>query len=401
MSRDIFAQIPVSQPRSTDDVFSSLISARNRNSTQWVPRDPEMQKLTDARIAELDIERAREEAEMDTPENRQKAAEAEVAERERKRIQFHFSRALPTYMLEGWKHIREEFTDQEIRVYTEDSGLRRFWGIKPAGIGMDEFWERTDPEIRRYDDRIAITWEDPLIPPPVTAYDERIALIWAGQGRNPDLITPEPPVTKEPTRPKVAAKPKRRPKAPDVNPTHRVRKSTTESSKVNKNTRKFLADNAALIASGAQQGPATEDVDSATSKRPRGRPAVKATTPVAKDDISSTPKRPRRRPVVKVTPAAEEEILSTPKRPRGRPAANPKPTAKDQDELPSKRPRGRPPAKGNPTKRERPSKQKKAPAVQGNARIAKPQQPQRRPLAPSTHKMRTRREGPAELLQLP
>ena len=337
---------------------------------------------------------------MNTPENRQKAAEAEAAERERKRIQFHFSRALPTYMLEGWKHIREDFADQEIRVYTEDSGLRRFWGIKPAGIGMDEFWERTDPEIRRYDDRIAITWEDPLIPPPVTAYDERIALIWAGQGRNPDSTTPEPPVAKEPTRPKVAAKPKRRPKTPDVNPTHRVRKSTTESSKVNKNTRKFLADNAALIASGAQQGPTTEDVDSATSKRTRSRPVVKA-TPAAKDDVSSTPKRPRGRPVVKATPAAKDEVLPTPKRPRGRPAANPKPTAKDQDDLPPKRPRGRPPAKANPTKRERPSKQKKAPAVQGNARVTKPQQPPRRPLAPSTHKMRTRREGPAELLQLP
>lgn len=397
MSRDIFADVPVSQPRRTNFGFAggSLGSAQNRGSTERVPMDPETQRFADARIAELDIERAREEAEMNTPENRQKAAEAEVAERERKRIQFHFSRALPTYMPEGWKHIREEFTDQAIRVYTEDDEQRRFWGIKPAGIGMEEFWERTDPEIGRYDDRIAITWANPLIPPPVdTVYDEGMALIWAGQGRNPDLTTPEPPVTKEPRHPKVAAK-------PDVNPTHRVRKSTAESSKVNKNTRKFLADNAALIASGAQQEPATEDVDSATSKRPRGRAVVKA-TPAAKDDISSTPKRPTGRPTVKAKPAAEEKILSTPpKRPRGRPTADLKPTAKHQDDLPSKRPRGRPPAKGNPTKRERPSKQKKAPAVQGNARVTKPQQPQRRPLAPSTHKMRTRREGPAELLQLP
>ncbi|CAF9940988.1 hypothetical protein IMSHALPRED_002241 [Imshaugia aleurites] len=339
--------------------------------------DPETQRLADRMDAEEDMERARKEAEMNTPENRRKAADAKVAERERKRINFHFCRALPTYMQDGWRHIRaDEFTDQEIRVYTEANERRRFWGIKPAGMGIDEFWERNDPEVGRYDDRIAMTWENPLIPPPITIYSENKPVIWAGQGPNPDMAPPEPPIAEVPQPTKAAAKSRRRQKTSDVNPLHRVKKSTADSSKINKNTRNSLADNAALLPSGAPQEPATEDGSSAPAKRPRGRP-------------SGTPKL-----------AVTDEPFTTPKRPRGRPAANPKPITKDQNELPIKRPRGRPPGKGNPAERGRPSKQKKASAIQGNARITKSSQSERRPSAPSTHKMRTRREGPAELLKL-
>lgn len=367
--------------------------------TNRVPRDPEMQRIADAINAERDAERARQEVEMDTPENRQKASEAKETERERRKINFHFGRAMSSHIREGWRQIGEELTDEEIRVYTTDYSRRRFWGIKPAGMGMYDFWERNDPEVERYDDNIAMTWAHPLIPPPVTAADENIAVIWAGRGLNPDVTPTEPLVAEVPPPTEATTKPKRHQKTPDVDSTHRVRKSTTKSRTANKNNRKSLADKidaghpgpqnplrdmtetihagerttrnrVAPERSDAQQKSATEDENSATSKRSGGRPAVIA------------------------QPAANSET-STLKRPRGRPAASTRQTTKDQDELPPKRPRGRPPAKGKPPK------QDKTPAVKGNARVTKSSQAKRhRPVAPSTHKMRTRGEGPAELLQL-
>lgn len=407
MSREIFTNSAGSPPSRTHFGFAggSPSRAQNESSPNLVPSDPEMQRLMDAIDAERDAERARKEVEMNTPENRQKAAEAEMAERERKRINFHFGRAMPmpSRINEGWMQIREESVDEEIRVYTTDYERRRFWGIKPAGMWMYDFWEQNDPEVSRYDDFIAITWANPLIPPPVTTYDENNSDVWAGPGPNPELTPPEPPVA-EPSPPrKAATKPRRRQQTPDVNPSRRVKKSTTESPRVDKKTRRSLIDKvharqpgfgdqvrevgvtarasgrptrneAAVTASGAQQETAREDRHSAHSRRPRGRPAAKA------------------------NPAAKDETSLASKRPRGRPAANTKPATKDEDELPSKRPRGRPPAKAKPAKKS--PEQKKTPAVKGNARVTKASQRERRPSARSTHKMRTRGEGPAELLQL-
>ena len=396
MSGDIFTDPALAPSRQVHYGFAegSLSGAQYGGSTTLVPRDAEMQRLVDAMNAEREAERVRFQTEMDTPENRQKAAEAKVAERERKRIDFHFGRAMSKHIREGWKQIGGDLKDQEIRVYTTDYKQRRFWGIKPAGMVMYDFWEQNDPEISRYDDNIAITWANPLIPPPITASNEDMPVIWAGPGLNPDVTAPELPTAEVPPPTKPAAKSKKRQRTPEVIPTHRVRKSATKSPKVDQNTRKSLADKistgdsrledqvrevpvagyangrstrnkTAVIASDAEQKSATEERGSAPTTRPQGRPATK-TKSAANDS----------------------------KRPRGRPATKTKSAA-----IESKRPRGRPPAKGKQA--EKPPKQQKTPTVKGNARVTKLQKAKPRPSAPSTHKMRTRGEGPAELLRLP
>ncbi|KAL9129721.1 MAG: hypothetical protein Q9175_007219 [Cornicularia normoerica] len=278
----------------------------------------------------------------------------------------------------GWKHIREDLADEELRVYTTDHKRPRFWGIKPAGIGMFDFWEQNDPEIERYEDNIAMTWANPLIPPPVTTYDENIVMIWAGKGSNPDLTPSEPPTAKAPPATKAAAKPRRGRESSYVNTTHRVRKSTAESSKVKKNTRKSVVHK--VDAGHSEFEDQMQEVTEAAhasdnSRRPQGRRPANAKS-VAQNNISSIPKRLR-----------------------GRPSTSTQPPANETDPIPSTRPRGRPPLKEKAI--ERPSKlKKKTPAIEGNARVTKSSQKKSRPSAPSTHKMRTRGEGPAELLQL-
>lgn len=151
MSEDIFIDPTLAPSRRIHHGLtpSSLDGSIYGGTTISVPRDPEMQRLLDARNLQKDIERARKEFEMDTPENREKAFEAEVAERKRRWIDFHRYRAIPRFVEEGWKHIRGIYTDEEIRVYTIDNERRRFWGIKPAGMDMFEFWDQNDPEVTR------------------------------------------------------------------------------------------------------------------------------------------------------------------------------------------------------------------------------------------------------------
>ena len=380
MSRDIFTDPALDPPSSASYVYqpgehaASIIRAKNGTSSTLVPMGPGMQSLMDRIWAEEDAEKARKEAEMDTPENRQKVAEAEAAERERKKIRF-ITRAPPRFMEEGWKHIRGEWVDEEIRVYTKNDDRRRFWGIKPAGMGMDDFWELNDPEVGRYDDRLAETWVNALVRPPVTDYDANMPVIWAGRGVNPDLPSADPS-TPKPTAPtKPIVMPRKKEKLPTVNPTHRVTKSTTESPKVNQRTRKSLASKVDAGYSGL--------ADQTREKSAGAR-------------ADTTPKRARGRPATKAKPYVQDKISSTPKRPRGRPPAKSKPAVKEKDVI---RPRGRPRTKEKPT--ETPSKQqKKTPAIAGNARVMKSSQKRTRPSAPSTHKMRTRGEGAAELLQL-
>lgn len=379
MSGDIFAA-PAGGPRGRTHLgFAGAFpgSAQNEGAVTLVPRGPELQKIVDRINAERDIEQARREMEMNTPENRQKAFEAEMAERERKKIDFHCCRAMPNSLGEGWKHLREDFVHEEIRVYTYDYKRRRFWGIKPAGIGMYDFWEQIDPEVGRYDDNIAMTWENPHVSPPVTTHRENTPEIWAGQGINPDLPPPEPPIAAAPPPNKAAGGPRRRQISPEVNSTHRVRKSTSLSPKIDNSTRKSLVDE-----------------DLAPLKRLRGRPAGKAKK-ASKNDTSLS-KRPRGRPATKANIASKNDAALS-KRPRGRPPVKAQPAANKKETLPSKRPRGRPSTKGKAT--ERPSKQKKPPTVKGS-RVTKPPQTVQRQ-APSTHKMRTRGGGRAEFLQLP
>ena len=341
------------------------------------------------------IERARKEARVNTPQNHQKPTEAEEFERARKRLNFHALRALPRFMEEGWKHLDSGSEDEELRVYTTDFTSRTFWGIKPVGMDMMEFWEQNDPEIRRCEDNIAVTWADPLVPPPLTASDEQYPVLWAGRGVNPDLIPAEPPIAEAPP-PTKAAKPRRQKKTPEVNPTHRVRKSKAPSPKTRKEgTRKSLANQTDAGHSGPEdQIPEEQSSAPATDEPSQSEPA--ATTPAPQQRGPATGaagpaalKRTRGRPANKATPATKPNDASTPsKRTRGRPAKA-QPAAKGKDASVPKRPRGRPPGKG------------KATAVQGNARITKAPQKERRALAPSTHGMRTRGKGTAELLQLP
>ena len=386
MSGDIFADsapYAPSAPASPIRLHYGFGRAQSEESCERIPRDPEMQKIVDAMNAESDVERARKEAEMNTPENLQKAAEAEAAERKRKWIDFHFCRAMPVSMKEGWKHIGPVWTNEEIRVYTTDYYRRRFWGIKPAGMDIMEFWEQNDPEVARYDDNIAMTWANPLIPPPVTKYDENNPVIWAGPGQNPDLAPSEPPVVKVTPPTKTAAKPRKRQKIPDLNPNHRVTKSTTGSSKVNKNTRRSLTDN--IDASLPQL--ADQAREAALANHANGRPTRNQATITAS---SAQQKRTAKRETTNDGGSAPM------KRTRGRPAATTKPAAKNEG---PKRRRGRPPVKEK--RAEESSTTKKTPAVNGNARVMKSWKTGLRPSTPSTHKMRTRREGPAELLQLP
>lgn len=349
--------------------------------------NPTTQKIT----AELTAQR---EAEMNTPEDRQLAAEAELAEKERKRIDFHFKRAIPRRIEEGWKLLREELTDEEIRVYTIDNERRRFWGIKPAGIGTYEFWDQIDPEVRRYNDKFAMTWADPLIRPPFNTWERDTPVIWAGQGVNPDALVPEPDIAQAPP-PTRAAKPRRRPKTPEVNPAHRFRKSKTPSRKTNKKSvRKSLAGETDAGPSRLEdQIQEEQNVPPATDGPSQDHTAIPPPNPShtpAKKHKDPAPSKPTQsRPSRKAAAAPASPTPPTLKRPRGRPA-KPKPATKDKAASSPKRPRGRPPGKGKST------------AVQGNARVTKAssQQKGRRALAPSTHVMRTRGKGTAELLEL-
>ena len=411
MSQDIFMK-PVPGPfRRTQYGFAGgpHNSPQNRGSTTLVPIDPEMQPVIDSIMAERDAERARKEIEMNTPENRQKAAEAEAAEREDRRIDFHYHRAMPTCLDEGWMYLAGERTDQELRVYTTDYSRRRFWGIKPAGMRMFDFWAQTDPEVTRADDNIAITWADPLIPPPISAYHQETPVIWAGQGVNPDSIPSNPPSPKVSPHSK-AKRISRRQDSPAINPTHRVRKTPQPSRKSNKKkARESLADRLdAALSRSEDQIPDEEEAApvserTSRSKRhlntpnapPEPAPSKKEppkrrqhhpaneTNPVLENDTLPPSKRPRHNPANEPNPIVpENDIPPVPKRPRGRPP-KPKPASNNEDTLLPKRPRGRPPGKG------------KGPAVKGNARVTKPAP------APSNHQMRTRAKGAAKFLELP
>ena len=396
MSRDLFARLSDRPPSSTRYGFGrgSHSRAQNEGSIIYVPRDPQGQEMMDRIKAQEQAEAARREIELDTPEHRQRVAAAEVAKREQKRINFDFGRTMPDVLEQGWQHLMGDCADEEIRVYTTGNEVRRrFWGIKPAGMSIDEFWEQNDPEVSRWEDNIAVTWENPLIPPPITEDDVNNPVVWAGRGVNPGSLLPQLPVAEPPQSSKFI-KPNRRQSTPPVNPDHRVTKSKPPTpKKKKKNAQNALAEKIdAGISRLESQRLGQEEASQANQRPSRNRRAATVTDtqlePAATAEGSVPTKRPRGRPPGKTYLAPKNDTISEPKRPRGRPAKR-RLAADAEGPPPSKRPRGRPPLKERP------------PCDQGNARNQKASQKPERTAAASNHKMRTRGKGIAELLQLP
>lgn len=301
-----------------------------------VPCDPEMAKAIAATNAHIETQKSTREAEMNTPENRVLAAKQAEAELARKRRAWgNRAWALP---LDGFKGIRDSAEDKELQIYTRTyDGKHKFWGVKPVGMTIWDFWIIHDPEVMRYHDA---NQETPATPEPSTV---------------------APPPTNPRQRTESLAKSRRHQKTSDINPTHRVTKSTTP--KVINSTRKSLAHK--VNAGNSALEDQVRDVKEAV--RARGRP-------------------PQNKPAMTVSGVQQRSAKS-------------QPTVQDKITPQPKRPRGRPPTKEKLTGR--PSDQKKVPAVKGNAKVTKSLQKQSRAPAPSTHQMRTRRSGPAEPLRLP
>ena len=299
-----------------------------------VPLNPELKKGMAAINAHVEARRARSEAKLETPEGRKKAAEAELAEK--RRAWGARAWAMP---LDGFKGIYGATEDTEMKVYTRTYDLKhKFWGIKPIGMTIDEFWDMYDPEVKRFDD----------------ANQETPA--------NPETSLAALSPTTSPQSTKSTSKPRTSQKSSNINPTHRIRKSTKPLPKANQNPRKSLAHKIDSGNSGlGGQMREVKETAHAGGRSTRNKGAVTASGP-------------------------DENSIEG------------KSTIKETPSQPLKRLRGRPPVKGKST--DRPSKQKKIPVVKGNARITKSSQKEPRPSAPSTHKMRTRRAGPAEPLQL-
>ena len=317
-----------------------------------VSDDPTMQRMILEINAGMEARRLRE---LNTPEGRKKAAEKAEAElAERQRAWGMRCCALP---LHGFKGIHDSAEDKEIKVYTRTYDLKhKFWGIKPVGMTIWEFWDIHDPEVNRYYDA---NQETP---------------------GSPETSTATPPPIDSPQRTKAAVKQRKRQKSSDINSTNRVRKSTTLSPKVNKDSIQSLADQLDAGRSGLEQQMRELPMAVHASGRTTRKMLV--------DAASSTQQQ-----------ATINEGSAPSKLPQRRPASKAKVAAKD-DALLSKRSRGRPPTKRK-LSGEAPN-QNKTPAVKGNARVTKSQQTERRrPSAPSTHRMRTRGKGPAEPLQLP
>ena len=366
MSNDLFANFGGSAHSTLGDSFVGVFSgARNAVDEE------------DA------VEKARKELEMDTLENRQKTAEDKAAERARNRFDFHATRALSRYMMEGWERLGLGQEDKEIRIYTRTYDWKhRFWGIKPIGISVEDFWEMHDPDVlRRYDAQA----ECPLDP------------------ENPSGPLIGEPVKDLSSTTEAVAKSRKQQKATELNPTHRVRKSKAPSRKTNKKSnRKSLADETdagpSRLEGQLPEEPTTAPTTDGPSQNEKILPSPTPphqSTPKDQNQLPAPSKRPRRHPAHTADPAPATSTPQAPKRPRGRPPKAHLAT-KIKDRSTPKRPRGRPPGKGKSTT-----------AVQGNARITKSSSPSqtkqkgRRTLAPSTHVMRTRGRGAAEPLQLP
>ena len=327
-------------------------------SQNTVPCSPEMARSLEAMNAHIEAQRLQMEAEMDTPEGRKKAAEMKLAEIERKKSNW-FSRVIHDRG-NGWKPIWGTAEDQELRIYTLiDSGEHRFWGVKPIGMTIHDFWENYDPEVKRYEDRQQETPVNPDAP--------------AGP------LIGEPPRRSIPKR--ATAKPVKRSKTPELKSNKGVRKPKTPPRKPQQNTRKSLA---------RMSDAGHPELERQSREVPTKPHIVGRSTRTKIADTASSSQQKE---------AKKDESSVNFQQPRGNPNTKTKAVGKG-DTVPSKRPRGRPPMERRST--ERPPKQSKTPATKENAGVQKVRRAERlRPLAPSTHKMRTRAKGPAEPLRLP
>ena len=301
-----------------------------------------MAKSMAATIARMDAQRLQMEAERNTPEGRRKAVEMELAEIEEKKSNWAFRAILDRE--NGWKPIWGNAEDEELHIYTLlDSGEHRFWGVKPVGLNIHDFWDKCDPKVKRYDDMQQETPIDPYAPT--------------------GPIIGEPPRSQ--TSKRAAMKPVKRQKTPEITSNQRVRKSKKQPRKPIKNTRKSLAHKIDAAPSVIEEQ--VRVVEGEGEVRARGRPVRNK----AVMTVSGAERKP-----AKGQSSVQDDIPSQPKRPRGRPPATEK-------------------------RAERRSNQNKTSVVQRNAKVTKSSRKELRPPAPSTHKMRTRRAGPAESLQLP
>ena len=386
-------------------------------------------------IAARDAQRLKEEAERNTPEGRKKAAkeaEAEIAEKRQ-----HWGRRAAALPYDGFKGILDSAEDKELQVYTRTyHHEHKFWGIKPVGMSIWDFWDIHDPEVKRYDDA---NQETPATPEPSTL---------------------APPPINSPRKPRPTAKIRRQQKPSNVNPNNRVKKLTTPS-KDNNKTRRSLASKVGSGNPGLnsqvriidralrthdrpnpevkryddanQETPATPEPATGTppmnarvqrnksKAKSRGRQKSSNTNSTHRVKKSTKPK-PNKETRKSLADKSDAEnsgledqmrVVKGGVRARGRPTRNKtavavtpaeektvKPKTSVQRDVPpkTKRPRGRPPVNAKTT--ERRSDQKSTPADQGKARITISSRKDTRPPAPSTHAMRTRRAGPAENLQL-
>ena len=304
-----------------------------KNTRPW---SPEMAKSMAPMLAHIEAQRLKEEAERNTPEGRKKVAKEAEAEILRKRQRWGTRAwALP---LDGFKAIPESAEDQELEIYTRTYDLEhKFWGVKPVGMTIWDFWDIYDPEVTRYHHA---NEETPATPEPATATS---------------------PLDVQHQRPKSKTKSKRRPKPSNTKSTHRVTKSTTP--KINKDTRKSLADK----------------IDAETS-------GLEDQMRVVKGDVRARGRPIRNKKAVAVLSAEEKTV-------------KPKAGVRHNVPIQTKRPRGRPAINAKPIQRR--SDVKSIPVVHGKVRVTKSSRKDPPPPAPSTHAMRTRRAGPAESIQLP
>lgn len=272
-------------------------------------------------------------------------------------------------------------TYEDLRVYTRlENGQYKYWGVfHDDDMTIEEFWIRNDPENTRDEENIQNARIDPV------------------PAQNGSLSNSPSP------RSSAAPSPRRTRKTPEVNSTHRVRKSVTVTPPVNTSTRKSLGTKLDARHSGL-----SEQTRTITKSIPKDRRSVAHPAAVdgsyrqvkdlgkrgdaTKPTLTQPPNKPagRGRPrkvqpgdVDSIGPKAADQRMSKPNYPR--------------PSSPPKRKRGRPAKVKSSTES---SGKQKRPAAEYKAKITKPMQKKERSSAQSSHKMRTRARGPAGQLQI-
>ena len=303
---------------------------------ETAPWSPEMARSMAATIAQIEAQELKRKAEMETPEGRRKAAKGAEADRAEKRRRWG-SRVCAS-PLHGFIGIfdYDSAKDKELQIYTRTYDLKhKFWGIKPAGMTVWDFWDIHDPEVTRYhhaNHEIPANTEKSVPPTDLIQHGNSNAKSRKRQSVNIDL------------KHKVS----------------KLAKSQTKSNKNRKTSSAHKVDSRVSVLGNIRTDEIKREAG-ASSKSTRNKMAITAS---GSEQDSRQAK-----------PTGQGNIIS------------PQP----------KKGRGHPPAKEKSTKRK--SNQEKTSVVKGNARVTKSSRKGARPLsAPSTHQMRTRRAGPVESL---